>query len=312
MSNLPKTVEEWKGFMKAQRLEHASLPDYPNLRSASDIDFNQFLLRVIYPIRKTAAKFLTERDQLIKYQSYTEAKSKLSRQESWKLYLKQLEQPSLNRDVIPGLGTFPLVFYYFFVIKSDVTSDQLSTPKVEFKPIAQRTRQAVQASSSTELQLPVTPTPATRAKVDLDIFGDLSIASALTHSTGVLSPASPALGGDAYLKAIDDEQIVNAALVLFLNAITVHFKIKADWTLHRRRFLYSTLDKKKVYEARVDGFLRTRQDNEVKAILEVKPFIRSKMWEAIHMQEAAQMAAWISEHPPADLETVRKSNGKFR
>ncbi|KAI1825764.1 hypothetical protein F4861DRAFT_164941 [Xylaria intraflava] len=58
-----------------------------------------------------------------------------------------------------------------------------------------------------------------------------------------------------------------------------------------------------MYEARVDGYLRSTS-NEVKAIVEVKPCVRSAKREKIQMQEAAQMAAWICNDPP-DVGTMR-------
>ena len=52
--------------------------------------------------------------------------------------------------------------------------------------------------------------------------------------------------------AADDEQIVNSALVFFLNAVVIHFVRKADWTLHRKIFRIGKSDKnnKEGFEAR--------------------------------------------------------------
>lgn len=56
---------------------------------------------------------------------------------------------------------------------------------------------------------------------------------------------------------------------------------------------------KKLFEARVDGILHRKKDDKVYAIIEVKPFRRDPSQSAIRMQEAAQMASWISSHHPA-------------
>ena len=70
-------------------------------------------------------------------------------------------------------------------------------------------------------------------------------------------------------------------LIFYLNAITIHCgQVQADWMLHGRRFLLGSASNK-VYEAWVDGIFRTRQNDEVKAIVEVKPFVRFKKRNAI-------------------------------
>ena len=105
------------------------------------------------------------------------------------------------------------------------------------------------------------------------------------------------------LAAIEDEQIVNTALLLFLIAVTIHDpEVKGYWSLSRQQFRVSNQTSgpraKKVYEAWVDGVLRKRGSNEVKAIVEVKPYLRVPNIVAIRMQEAAQMAAWMCTSPP--------------
>jgi len=57
----------------------------------------------------------------------------------------------------------------------------------------------------------------------------------------------------------------------------------------------------KTYEARVDGLLRTRGSKDTQIIVEAKSCLRYQSKsnaEAILMQEAAQMAAWICDHAP--------------
>ncbi len=102
--------------------------------------------------------------------------------------------------------------------------------------------------------------------------------------------------------AAEDEQIVNTALILFLTEITLYYKVPAKWSLHRKTFLFGKAGNK-AYEARVDGYLQSFHDDKIKAIVEVKPFIRDKKISDIQMQEGAQMAAWISSDPDANLTT---------
>jgi hypothetical protein len=69
----------------------------------------------------------------------------------------------------------------------------------------------------------------------------------------VLSPVPKELESILY-PPTKDEQIVNAALILFLNALTIHFPLFNDWTLHRRAF---TVDFRTAsFEARTDGYLQ--------------------------------------------------------
>lgn len=111
------------------------------------------------------------------------------------------------------------------------------------------------------------------------------------------------------MQVTGDEQIINTALILFLTAITIHYaEVKGHWSLSRQAFCVANEFKGKVYEARVDGIPRTGRDREVKAIIEVKPFLRSKddtIHDAIRIQEAAQMVAWISTHPPRNMAEMR-------
>jgi hypothetical protein len=78
----------------------------------------------------------------------------------------------------------------------------------------------------------------------------------------------------------------------------------------RRRFILGTPEIK-VFESRVDGVLESRLNSNVKAILEIKPFLCNKKRHAIRMQEAGQLAAWICEQPPNNLDQRHKSNEKF-
>ncbi|KAJ5725321.1 uncharacterized protein N7483_006678 [Penicillium malachiteum] len=99
-----------------------------------------------------------------------------------------------------------------------------------------------------------------------------------------------------------DEQIVNTALLLFLNALTIHFReITSTWTLHRKAFIAKF--KQAEYEARTDGYLHDYSGNP-KILLEVKPVKRKEKQTFIQMQEGAQMVAWIA----SDDHAAQKAN----
>ncbi|KAI2626288.1 hypothetical protein GGS21DRAFT_530900 [Xylaria nigripes] len=109
-------------------------------------------------------------------------------------------------------------------------------------------------------------------------------------------------------QSTNDEQIVNTALILLLNALSMLCgDITADWTLERYRLILGN-GTKTIYEARVDSFLRSRTGT-MKAIVEVKPCIRSRKLAEIVMQETAQMAAWICSFPPK-VSRMRQEGGK--
>ena len=91
----------------------------------------------------------------------------------------------------------------------------------------------------------------------------------------------------------EDEQIVNIALILWLQTLVMfHPRVQIErltWSVKRLKFDFGG------WEARTDGCLR--KDGEVKAIVEVKPFARREQLSAIQKQESAQMVSWIRECP---------------
>ncbi|PKY01059.1 hypothetical protein P168DRAFT_329807 [Aspergillus campestris IBT 28561] len=114
------------------------------------------------------------------------------------------------------------------------------------------------------------------------------------------SPDTPAwMPNETFPKSID-EQIVNTALINFLNAITEHFQLSQHWTMHRKAFeafVEKGTKKEKLYEARTDGYLADENARRVRALVEVKAATRASRTLEIFMQESAQMAAWILEYP---------------
>ncbi|KAK2810685.1 hypothetical protein FQN50_002728 [Emmonsiellopsis sp. PD_5] len=89
-----------------------------------------------------------------------------------------------------------------------------------------------------------------------------------------------------------DETIVNTFLILLLNALGFGYtSVTAEWVLERL-MLKHTFGASEL-EARTDGCLRTKTE-QVTAIVEVKPHIRSKNRVAITMQETTQALLWIA------------------
>lgn len=103
-----------------------------------------------------------------------------------------------------------------------------------------------------------------------------------------------------------DEQIVNAALIDFLNAFVVHRGLSVQWTLHRKLFVGNFAEG--TLTARTDGCLEEIGSEKTHALAEVKPLPREKARYTIAMQEAAQMVAWIKSEP--DPEGFERSCGQ--
>lgn len=107
--------------------------------------------------------------------------------------------------------------------------------------------------------------------------------------------------------AVEDEQIVNFALVLLLDTLALlNARIKGFWSPFRSPMTVragagtgAAAPGAPVYQARVDGVFRDSFHGDGKMIVEVKPFGRGEGRAAmpVQMQESAQMAAWIAQHP---------------
>lgn len=148
------------------------------------------------------------------------------------------------------------------------------------------------------LEPPETPTKKGR-KSDLNDrvpSEDESSPSPSQSPMHLVTPITRELGKILY-PPTKDEQIVNTALIVFLNALTIHFPLSSKWTLHRKPFIANFKDAK--FEARTDGYLDS-PGGKARVLIEVKPVLRSLNLLAIQMQESAQMVAWIkSDTKPA-------------
>ncbi|KAI9037509.1 zinc finger MYND domain-containing protein [Aspergillus affinis] len=107
-----------------------------------------------------------------------------------------------------------------------------------------------------------------------------------------------------------DEQIVNTALVVFLNSLLVPFGVKrCDWTLHRKAF--SAHFEAAGFEARTDGYLDDGNVNPW-ALIEVNPVTRKdKNQVQVQIQESSQMSGCIKndiDAPPDKLRVHMSQN----
>ncbi|KAI0098803.1 hypothetical protein GGR51DRAFT_537491 [Nemania sp. FL0031] len=326
-SKAPNTPTVWMAQANAHGVQDLSIHDHGSRFSGSNITVPHFLLlRVIWPKeRMPEVLYHQDRRRWIERSYLDQSRSFLACPQmnaAWSGYLQSITKTSqrLRDECFSGLQTFSLVRYHQIQsLDPDFESDA-EIAKLNFSPpVSSRTRARAALPPR-----PTTPTPSVNITSIGNQFatmfledspstsvGTPSFSGSLdTHATpsDVFSPFTGSI--EDQFKAIQDEQIVNTALILFLNALTIHSALRADWTLHRRAFISRNRNGEKTYEARVDGLLRRRQDDKPLAILEVKPFTRRKKRLEIMMQESAQMAAWISQHPPRELEDMRANSKK--
>ncbi|KAI3340079.1 hypothetical protein F4824DRAFT_454009 [Ustulina deusta] len=308
---VPTNKASWEDQSKALRCK--SIHDYQLSSSGSNIDTQQFLLlRTIWKQNFTSS-LSQDGAHWISHNYCNQAKQLLKIEganHGWEEFLKATaySAETLIQQTYSGLSTFALVRYHQLQSQG-LESEGNGNPKVDFSsPIASRTR-----AQTKRIPEPTTPTPAPVTALTPSSLSTSPVAGlaegleAMQMRDSPCTPPSPESPEDysspfvyTMIKDVQDEQIVNTALIEYLNGLAIHYKqIKADWTLHRLALTCRNNQAKKSYEARVDGYLKRRSDGQPLVILEVKPCKRKKNQAQIRMQESAQMAAWISQYPPS-------------
>ncbi|KAI1295919.1 hypothetical protein F5Y03DRAFT_399085 [Xylaria venustula] len=324
-NDLPDTAAKWKSEYKS--LAWKSIHEYGLACSGSEISREQFLLlRTLWVEHDAEELYARDRSLWIDDSSFKEAQQFLSSSAIaliWKQFLKstRIHPHDLEREGYVDLHTFSLVRYHQ-AQSQDLRSEVNDSAKVDMSPIAKRTR----FQQRLRLEAQSSPTPAPKLSGLEQQVKNLS----LSNSTPDQPPTTPDRGsslsqsrslGDIpspfedpkVFKAIQDEQIVNTALIEYLNALAIHCtQLQANWTLHRLPLIARDHHTTKTYEARVDGYLRRRRDNMPLAIIEVKPFVRKTKQVQIRMQESAQMAAWINQHRPLSTSQPGGTNNKIK
>ncbi|KAI0467625.1 hypothetical protein F4859DRAFT_493029 [Xylaria cf. heliscus] len=322
---LPSNPRNWNN--ESQFLEWKSIHQYGLACSGSEISREQFLLlRTLWVEHDAKQLYGRDRSIWIDESKFREAQQFLCSgavAPAWEQFLKSTstEVELLEQSGYAGLHTFSLVKYHQ-AQSGTLTSEENDSAKVDMSPIAKRTRnklkQRVDGQSS--------PTPAPKlADIDQKMgginMGDVSPDRLPTTPDrgGSRAPyrtpedASSPFEDPRMFKAIQDEQIVNTALIEYLNALAIHcIQLEANWTLHRLPLIARDHRGAKTYEARVDGYLKRRLDDYPLVIIEVKPFSRNRKKTAIRMQESAQMAAWINQYRPPNMSELRGSKRKIK
>ncbi|CAH0056033.1 unnamed protein product [Clonostachys solani] len=336
-NRLPATATLWKNLIADRHPElqyHELLPAIP-MSSAFKMTFDQFLLlRVIWKQAKSPADLWQEctRGVYTTPEVAQQAKDFLSRVQSWKQYLDMIgnntpfkktsrvpkERPPMD-VAVTNFPERPQVFAT--ALHQQRCCEKLRTPLDEdnlTSKVDVATAPPPQSVSASMAALSINPQTPTRKQVDdTDLADDFDFYVSQTPGTGYtdrlinLSPVAPISNEEAInYAAVEDEQVVNSALISFLQSITLyHPYVQGEWDYFRHPFVMKSNLNAKIYEARVDGLFRTYGSSNPRMIVEVKPFLRYLSFpvlDKIRIQEGAQMASWIAQHPPVskDRKTV--------
>ena len=266
--------------------------------SASKIGLKQYYsLRVLWKVNRTSlpnANILGfSKDDPI----YRTASDYLKKSQSWQDYLANVSTGPLHfsADRVQDIGAFSNVLYYQLHVES-VQPLGSADQAMDLVPSKFSPRRAPPAPSV--VTRPETPSPTTsrgRHAVKKSLYLDPNYSFDDTfvseNSFAPPNPQSPIT--TAIVAPSEDEQIVNIALIIWLQTLVMfHPQIQFErlkWSVKRLKFDFGE------WEARTDGCLRKNQ--EVKAIVEVKPYARKEYEDAIQKQESAQMASWIRNFP---------------
>lgn len=237
-----------------------------------------------------------------------EAEKKLRSYQSWSTYCESIdlreERSSKERLGEPSKanpeGNFAVARHYQ---REVVKTESEVNPQAFDTPIAARTRAKTDPSLANgmgRLRLDPFETP-TKRKPNSSFGRQLLLLDDESPSSSSSSDPSPSPGPsppNTISRELDkilypptkDEQIVNTALIVFLNALTTHFDFYSNWTLHRKPFI-ATFENAQ-FKARTDGYLDS-PGGKARVLIEVKPVMRFRHSPQIQMQESAQMVAWI-------------------
>ncbi|KAB8264340.1 hypothetical protein BDV32DRAFT_160587 [Aspergillus pseudonomiae] len=298
-TSLPRNVKQWQDEIARMNLTGQTVHG-AKLASASKAEQEQFLLfHVLWVSRR-----MDELPGILSGISewISEANTMLGGYKSWETYCRefavarqyQLEVTDTQDDT--DLQTFVTPIAHRTRARARERDNPTADDHVE-TPSKSTNISEILNLEDIRLEDPfVSPkTPAQETSVQDTPVQRISAQETPAHETP--SPFQPITPGPKELENVlypptKDEQIVNCALILFLNALTMHFNLTHKWTLHRKAFKANFEEAS--FEARIDGYLDDRR-GKAKVIVEVKPVKRSKKSIPIQMQEGAQMVAWIKK-----------------
>ncbi|KAE8153590.1 hypothetical protein BDV25DRAFT_149138 [Aspergillus avenaceus] len=286
------------------------------LASGSKMTYAQFLLlRILW---KTHLGMRLFRPPPVLEPYLVQADKLLAGSQSWKKYCSSIEEGQ-----IPG-GSFAIARYYQVKAannKEHMRPDSFDTPVSKHHTRGNTRRKLEEEFRKVQINITPSKRPTIVSRTpeqkehDGDDDGDndsvILEGSDVSEESEVPSiPVTPAALVPEELHQLmfpptRDEQIVNTALVVFLNSLTIHFDAitRCDWTLHRKAFVAQF--EAAQYEARTDGYLDDGKENPW-GIIEVKPITRALFRQSrFQIQEGCQMSGWIKEDTDAPLDKLR-------
>lgn len=325
-SDLPIGKDAWIRAVLREQLSTSGTLESIETQSASKIGLRQYLmLRVIYKELVSAANLV---DAIKKNadlaEPYAKAKADLKRSEDFQKYFNSFDD---RRRPIGGV--FAMAKLYQNRSSERPEALEMRTNKIFVHPYNTRSQRERQFTTTTPTKQPRQENTMRHLEMDFD---DLMIASPETTQTPYTpdttqTPSTTQIPGsqstmadftdpysvgplshhrdrldeaqlDLDYQAAEDEQIVNFALILLLDSLIHKDNVQGAWSPYRFPMICYN-DKGRLYEARVDGVFRpTSSSNSEKSrptmIVEVKANSRSRDATVVAMQEAAQIAAWIS------------------
>lgn len=341
---LPNDYNSWIKLVRTSKLQNDSLFTLLKVNSGSEFTLPQFLmLRVFYKPMKEynslESLFNNTKDRAVTADIWTNTGTFLEQFTDFQEYLKAIEE---GRD---AKGSFAMTRLYqrrCAELKDEFCPD-VDRQKVEL-PDRRVTRGYARALKQTDTSPSLKPAKASAFGTKIDglssQFEGLSVnetdpktPKSSSDPSGDGNPKSdpagvgkkymltplpkggdpmPAVIEDQAYKFIEDEQIVNFALLLLVDALVIECKdATGDWSPYRAPFEACDRLGEKVYQACVDGLYRQKkkkdsegadpkkEELEADMIIEVKPHSRREPptadTMAVNMQESAQMAAWISK-----------------
>lgn len=275
VKKLPSNESEWNQDATNFGVLSQSICHMKDLKSSSKIKYDQYLcLRVLQKPVQThrfhAKEF--ELDEWLK-----KAREELEeRNPSWKTYLDNFNHPD---DFLHG--AFSVATLTQRQVLQTKESDEVSQ-SVQFTPVSSNTRLQQQqralletpSKSTGVAEIPESPSPPSTTSTYPFMSPD-----------PVQQQAGPS----------EDEQIVNIALLNFIQPLTMFAGLSNEWTIHR--LIMKVQFGKSHCEARTDGYLRDKASKRVRALIEVKAAVRGKNIQPIVMQESAAMSNWITQDP---------------
>lgn len=306
-------------------------PSIGPIKSASGMTLRDFLhLHVLWPLRRNANQLChkSHRYRVVHKEVWGKAEEALEQQPAFQLYIRSISQ-GVSIEVLAA-GDPLILTSGFTQTRDDQQKIKIGRsyaiwkpgePNASSPPISQRTRsqRATQAETAQTNEHPKTPirqpydasgSEITEGIARLQLGSPIQLETSTPESSETLSPASPQVEASS---PSGDEQTVNFALYGFMSVLAKCWPQgpAASWSCEPRCFQLKRDNKDKIFEARVDGCLLS-DTNDVLAIMEVKPYLRSSRESFIRMQEGAEMAAWMASLPDAVIQESRNTGKLLR